>query len=136
MSSRVDRVRWRGVAIRVALVRIIAIICLSGCSRGPDRRATDSTPPATDSTPVVTNRTVSPATDVTGAFASMAGRLATLIKLPIESLPSKLAVHDSLVKSALAGVDREISDMGMKSSRAWKALVDSLEADLATLPTL
>jgi hypothetical protein len=113
------------------IVRIIAITALTGCGRGAERQAPDSTtaPPPTAGAP--------PATDVAKLFAGMRTHLDSLDKLTAEQLPSALKGHDSLVIRTIKAIDQEMEDMGMKGgSRAWDALIDSVKTDAAELPKL
>ena len=51
-----------------------------------------------------------------------------------DSVRSMLPMHRQMMANMIAHMNRETSDMNMPVDAAWNALIDSLHADLATMP--
>jgi hypothetical protein len=70
------------------------------------------------------------------AADAMQAQLARMAALPADSLSAVMPAHRQMVANMLARMNREMAGMNMASDAAWNGTVDSIRADLTTMPTM
>jgi hypothetical protein len=122
---------------------LVAVLTLAaGCHKPADKSGPNASQQTATNTPTPAdsgsaNQATTENKDGMLAFPAMRSHLDSMVALSADQLVKVVAAHDSFATKTLDGVDREMKDMGMKGgSRSWNALVDSIKADVADLPTL
>ena len=114
-------------------VTVLVVTIATGCSK-PDA---SSTPESASALP--DSMANMPGMSATGSSA-MAKQLDTHLKamkgVSADSLKSLIPSHRQMTANLIATFTKEMRDMNMAADAAWNATVDSLRADLRTMPEL
>lgn len=71
-----------------------------------------------------------------GMMETMRMHMEGMTGLPADSLAALLPTHRQMVANMLSQMNREMSDMNMAADASWTATVDSLRADLTSMPRM
>lgn len=121
-----------------SLVALAAALLLTACS-GREAEDADDTSPAP-----ATQDTASPTSSMAGMNG--AGGSGTMEQLQThmrmmdgagaDSIKAMLPMHREMVTNMLAQFDKDVRGMGMASSAAWSASVDSVRQDVIRMPAM
>ena len=71
-----------------------------------------------------------------GMMDEMSAHMESMDGISMDSMRVMLPMHRQRVANMLARMNREMSDMNMATDAQWDATVDSIRADLTTMPEM
>jgi hypothetical protein len=118
---------WRAGLVGPALMAVVLTVAPACGSGGEDTSIADDTGDMPG--------TAAPAgASVSDVTERVSVHLARMAELPPDSLVAALPTHRQVVANMLSQMNREMSDMNMAPDAAWTGTVDSLRADLTSMP--
>lgn len=118
---------------KLTAVTALIVVLATACSK-PDASPTGES--AATSADSMANMPGMGATGATAMAQALETHLKAMKTVSADSLKTLLPSHRQMTANLIAAFNKEMRDMNMAADVAWTATVDSLRADLRTMPDL
>jgi hypothetical protein len=118
--------------MKLSALFTLMVFALAGCGEGGEDPGAD--PPDTqESAGGMPGMEGAPGS---GMMGEMMAHMESVEGISMDSMRVMLPLHRQRVANMLAQMNREMSDMNMATDAQWDATVDSIRADLTTMPEM
>jgi len=117
--------------MKLSALFTLMVFALAGCGEGEDPEA--DPPDTQESAGGMPGMEGAPGS---GMMGEMMAHMESVEGISMDSMRVMLPLHRQRVANMLAQMNREMSDMNMATDAQWDATVDSIRADLTTMPEM